>query len=89
MYNILFLTLYYNLHPPLSSNFLLEHGTMNKAGGASADVELISESESEFDLNDPHQAIKQIFNCFDTDGDGFIDRYEVIYLLYYFIAEVL
>ena len=34
----------------------------------------ISESESEFDLNDPLQAIKQIFNCFDTDGDGYIDR---------------
>lgn len=34
----------------------------------------VSESESEFDLNDPYHAIKQIFNCFDTDGDGFIDR---------------
>ena len=41
--------------------------------GNNQEVE-ISESESEFDLNDPHHAIKQIFNCFDTDGDGFIDR---------------
>ena len=31
-------------------------------------------SESEFDTSDPYCAIKQIFNCFDTDGDGYIDR---------------
>ena len=43
------------------------------AGGQDGEV---SESDlSEFDLNNPHQAIKQIFNCFDTDGDGFIDRF--------------
>ena len=31
-------------------------------------------SESEFDLNDPQLDLKGIFDCFDTDGDGYIDR---------------
>lgn len=57
---------------------------MNNKGAETADFENnreveISESESEFDLNDPLQAIKQIFNCFDTDGDGFIDRFVLFY----------
>ena len=31
-------------------------------------------SGSEFDPTDPQREIKQIFQCFDADGDGFIDR---------------
>ena len=32
-------------------------------------------SESEFDLNNmPQLDLMGIFDCFDSDGDGFIDR---------------